>query len=42
MEKSKADKKNPLSGVTKAIRLHDCSRLKVLHRKNILIIIESM
>lgn len=43
MEKSKADimKKNPLSEVAKAIHLYERSRLKVLHRKDI-IIIESM
>lgn len=39
MEKSKGDimNKTPLSGVAKAIHLHECSRLKMLHRKNIII-----
>lgn len=38
MEKSKGDmmKKNPLSRVAKVIHLHECSSLKVLHRKKII------
>ena len=43
MEKSKADlmKKKTLPRVAKTICLHECSRLKVLHSKNI-IVTESM
>lgn len=39
MKKSKGDimKKNPLSEVAKVIHLHECSSLKMLHRRKIII-----